>query len=484
MMRSDKIAKDIQRRFVMKRIISAILAIILLLCSLASCNDAQSEETSVETTLSIDETTAKPEKPEVPLNQTINIMCNTATIDLVEYLVKGFKSTVYGVKVNLTVLEDGRNGCEEKLAADVLAQNGPDIFIINDEIFFNTYDYIKSGVFADIDELNAVYDYLRWDNYNQDAMDYGIVDGKRVIFPIFYSFPILIGMKEVLDAEGIKYGDGVTFKEFAESCIASSMPVFDRPEYAYRFYRSVGLEVIDEKEGTADFESQEFRDFMECYVQLFPNIYNGGYNDLKISHKGYTNDLCGALLAEEVLFCSTDRYNYQNCNLPIIDTIITAIIENGNTPVITYVPTMDGQGVAARVEYALAINSNTQYPEACMQFLRYASSLEYCADDEWHRPLFINNKHREAIKDVFYGEELEVSADYKKRSYSFDYEDLDEEILGSYYSIINRLYFPKFVSTDPLRQVANISWEVDANGMSLDEAIKKYKKQLELILTE
>ena len=61
----------------MKRFLSAILAIIMILVSLASCSNDTPEETSAETTLGVDETTAKPEKPEVPLNQTINIMSAT-----------------------------------------------------------------------------------------------------------------------------------------------------------------------------------------------------------------------------------------------------------------------------------------------------------------------------------------------------------------------------------------------------------------------
>ena len=484
MMRSGKIAMDKQRRFIMKRFLSAILAIILLLCSLASCNDAQSEETSVETTLSIDETTAKPEKPKVPLNQTINIMCNTLTEDFVKRLVSGFKSTVYGVKVNLTVVEGGSDAYSEKISADVLGQNGPDIFIICDDHFKNTNDYIENGVFADIDEINAVWEYLNWDNYNEEVMNYGIVDGKRVMFPIFYSVPIIIGMKEVLDAEGIKYGDGVTFAEFADSCLNSSIPTFRKPIYFHNMYRYAGLNVIDEKAINADFEGEKFKSFMEDYLEFFPDIYNGGYSSLSIKSTGYTDTLCGALLAEDMLFFSFNHADSDYCNIPVFDSVITAIVENGNTPVITYIPSVDGKGPATTIEYSLAINSNTQYPEACMQFLRYASSIEYRADDNYFGHLFVNNKYREAIKDLYYGEELDVSSDYKKREFSFDYEDIDKEILDQYFAILDKAYVPEFVSTQALTYANSIALQVDKYGMTLDEAAKEYKRKLELFLTE
>lgn len=468
----------------MKRIISAILAIILLICSLSACNVTTPEETSAETTLGVDETTAKPEKPEVPLNQTINIMCNTLTEDFVKKLVNGFKSTVYGVKVNLTVVEGGVDQYSEKLAADVLGQNGPDIFIISDDLFLNTNDYIENGVFADIDEINAVWEYLNWDNYNEEVMNYGIVDGKRVMFPIFYSVPIIIGMKEVLDAEGIKYGDGVTFAEFADSCLNSSIPTFRKPVYMHHFYRYVGMDVIDEKTCTADFENEKFTSFMEDYLGFFPSIYNGGYSSLNIKSTGYTNTECGALLAEDMLFYSFNHSDSVCCNLPVVDEVITAIVDNGNTPVITYIPSVDGKGPATTIEYSLAINSNTQYPEACLQFLRYASSIEYRADDTTFGQLFVNNKYRQAMKDLFYGNELDISADYKKREFSFSYEDIDKEVLDQYFSILDKAYVPEYVSTKSLTFAASIAAQVDKSRMSLDEAIKEYKNKLELFLTE
>ena len=107
---------------------------------------------------------------------------------------------------------------ENEMLPELLAGKGPDIFIFDSTILPNYKQYIKQGLFCDLNEL------IEQDNspnpldlslYNQDVLDEGVWDEKRCFIPLGYRPIYFITTQEMCDKYGVKIPkDGVTYEEF------------------------------------------------------------------------------------------------------------------------------------------------------------------------------------------------------------------------------------------------------------------------------
>ena len=228
----------------MKRFLSAILTITLLICSFTACSritvegtDGVStediEETTAPETSSVIETTSQSDAevteviPEIPEHQTLTILSNNNIEWLVDSLTTYFNARYPDIDINIIKTDNNRvNDYTAKLNEMLEKGEGPDIFLICEETIYNTNQYVYSDILADIDKLNDIYGYLDFNDYNEAVMNYGIHNDTRNVFPIFYTIPTLIGIEEVLAKENIKYGKGVTWQEFADSLCKSELGHF------------------------------------------------------------------------------------------------------------------------------------------------------------------------------------------------------------------------------------------------------------------
>lgn len=449
----------------MKRFLSAILAIILLCGSLTACssdtigeNDGVTteviDETTAPETSSVIETTSEPETeepeviPEIPEHQTLTILSNKRIEWLVDSLTTNFSKRYPDIDINIIKMENNSViDYTAKLNEMLEKGEGPDIFLICDETIFNTNQYVYSDILADIDKLNEIYGYLDFNDYNEAVMNYGIHNGIRNVFPIFYTIPTLIGIEEVLTRENIKYGDNVTMQEFADSLSKSELGNFSSAGiYFDTFYRYSGLNLISDATKSYSINNKEFQNLVESYEALFPLSAN---SPTYVSNKNYENKVCGALLAEDVAFQFFWRFYNDWCTLLGSQNIIEAISDSGKTPVITHYPSYDGKNVTAYVNYSLAINSKTAYPEAALRFLQYAASFEYMLDDIRYynaKPITVNNQYIEAEKNAYYGFTVDLPEDYPINYFYKRFAPLPTDVIDSYYKMLDNIYVPEYAS--------------------------------------
>lgn len=137
----------------------------------------------------------------------------------------------------------------------------------------------------------------------------------------------------------------------------------------------------------------------------------------------------------------------------------TALEQNKNaprTPVITHIPSYDGNKVTAYVNYSLVINEKTEYPEAAMRFLQYAASFEYMLDDVDYyksKPITVNKQYIEAEKNAYYGFTVDLPEDYPINEFYKRFTPLPTDVIDSYYAMLDNIYVPKYAS---IRAVTNL----------------------------
>lgn len=454
----------------MKRFLSAILAIILFLGVLTACNGfpinntdsitTETGESTVHETSSVNETTSEPVTeepeviPEIPEHQTLTILSNNNIEWLVDSLTTNFCKRYPDIDINIIKMDNNRvNDYTAKLNEMLEKGEGPDIFLICEETVYNTNQYVYSDILADIDKLNDIYGYLDFNDYNEAVMNYGVHNGIRNVFPIFYTIPTIIGIEEVLTKENIKYGKGVTWQEFSDSLCKSELGHFSTALWFDVVYLYSGLELITDANKYYNINNAQIKSLVESYEALFPM---SAINPTYVSEKKYGDSIGAALLEEDIIFQNFGRLKNYFCTLLSRQDLIKEISDSGRTPIITHIPSYDGNNVTAYVNYSLAINANTEYPEAAMRFLQYAASFEYMLDDiDYYKskPITVNNQYIEAEKNAYYGFTVDLPDDYPINNFYKRFTPLPTEVIDSYYAMLDNIYVPKYAS---IRAVTNL----------------------------
>ena len=466
----------------MKKTLSLFLAILMTAFALFGCQPAQPPATDTQNHST--ETTAPPVIPE---HQTIKIMTNDTSKDYIETLVKHFTDKYRDVTVDIVYVEGVQSlDYTEKLSSDLLAGNGPDVILLsNTQLSQKDVSMAKTDVFADLDALNDVYGYLNWDDYVDTVMDAGIFDGTRKIMPAYYQFPLMMGISEVLDREQIVYGEGKTTADFFNSMAGKEMLPFKWPYYFHEYYRYTGLSSVDQYHGTADLQSEDFKAVVSAYYPVYGEVNNGKYRDF-LTKGTYPagNNLTGPLLAEEILFINTNYGNPFTCTLPFMDELYETVQNAGKTPEFVAIPDQTGKGISGTLGYSFAINSATECPEAALRFLAYAVSFEfYCADDEV-RAIPVNKAYNEAVRAMYYGEEIQLPEGITMRDFLFGTSAIDREDLDTYYGYLDQVYIPQYIDQTALNYLSMVVVNMVRNGMSMDEAIRQSENDLKIFLNE
>jgi ABC-type glycerol-3-phosphate transport system substrate-binding protein len=128
--------------------------------------------------------------------------------------------------LNIKVFNNAKD-LETQLLPELTAGKGPDIFIFNSTTLPNFRNYMKQGVFADLNEMieaDTSVDRINLEDYNAAALETGMWQDQRCFIPLAYLPDFFITTKEMCDKyditipeDGIAYGEmPVVFKNYIE----------------------------------------------------------------------------------------------------------------------------------------------------------------------------------------------------------------------------------------------------------------------------
>lgn len=187
----------------------AFLAALLLAVSLASCG----------------ETSVWQEPATVPqTNESLTVFCigEGRHVNLIQTALDIYQKMHPDVEVELIrpLTEYSYSGdvpeqeIYDRLAVQIMAGEGPDIFII-DDFYMDVEKLVRQGLLADMEPFFEA-DGFDWEPYNQAVMDSGVWNGRRFVIPLSYDFPLLFTSETALEETGFDVNTCTDYQGFLD----------------------------------------------------------------------------------------------------------------------------------------------------------------------------------------------------------------------------------------------------------------------------
>ena len=188
-----------------RRIFSVVLAAIFLLC-LAACQqkEPKMKDGKILLTVCMESSVGLP-------NVGKGTTMENSIQSIAQYYTANVNPDVTFEFVTLTADQEERSNRIDQLQTEMMAGQGPDIFILpcDDGFTYNETQLIENvekgmatGLFADLTTQYDQDETLEKDVLLEKVMDAGVMDGKRYILPLRYTYPILLALEDELQGAG------------------------------------------------------------------------------------------------------------------------------------------------------------------------------------------------------------------------------------------------------------------------------------------
>ncbi len=366
-----------------RKLIAACLALLFLL---TACGESTLPE--------IPATELPQEDPSEPV--TLRVLSNGTTsrhpdasamgMDYeLEKLAEQYQSEHENVTIEIEYLPEDpevRANKVDQLRAEILAGNGPDVFLMGsfyssyngsyyrsevEDLFPDVDQAMRNGIFCDIRTLYDADESLGKDALDTAVMDAGVVRGARYVLPLRYNFQMVLADREALDASGLNQ------KKMAESVtgLYGVLLEHDDPAWAGGALPSrlsetgrlsVFSQLIDYDKASVILKADDAETYVEQYTQLMklqsPSWF--GVEDLPIqvaSGKLFLD----AANADGVPLCVLDMFDI----LPVVGAAKLLGKELAMFPL----RATDGS-LNAYVTFWGAVSASCQRPRTAYDFLR------------------------------------------------------------------------------------------------------------------
>lgn len=263
------------------------------------------------------------------------------------------------------------NEMNSALATELMAGGGPDIMSLTQTYPFEKL--VRNNSLADINEIVENYGVdVDFSQFNKSIMDSGVIDGKRCILPLYYRMNVLYTTESKLKELGFD-PETLNYEAILEAYENGKIkkPLIN-PYSADAFFLTFIRQYIDFYEGTADFESDEFRDLAEGFKAA---ILNGKtYAELLSYEPEASEDWLEPQDNSDFVF-SANESNYYGGSLTTYALDYLSALEYGQDPPMLF-PDYNRNGeVTASIEVGFAINAN------CKKMDKAAKLIEYLLSD-------------------------------------------------------------------------------------------------------
>lgn len=263
------------------------------------------------------------------------------------------------------------NEMNSALATELMAGGGPDIMSLTQTYPFEKL--VRNNSLADIDEIVTTYDAdVDFSEFNKNIMDSGVIDGKRCILPLYYRMNVLYTTESKLKGLGFD-PETVTYDSILEAYRNDKINEYlINPYSADAFFLSFIRQYIDFYEGTADFESDEFRTLAEDFKNA---ILNGGsYAELFAEETAQSEDMFEPEDNTGYIFSANENQYYGGSLTTFAREYIFALEYEEEPPMLFLDYNRNGE-VTASIEVGFAINAN------CKKMDKAAKLIEYLLSD-------------------------------------------------------------------------------------------------------
>ena len=265
---------------------------------------------------------------------------------------------------------------ETQLLPELLAGKGPDIFVFNSTVLPNYKQYIKQGLFCDLNELieqDQSSNPLDLSLYNQDVLDEGVWDQKRCFIPLGYRPIYFITTQEMCDKYGVQIPkDGVTYEEFPTlfhnfiEQETSKNPFMLPAEF---LFRDISYSFLNANTQTCSFDSEEYRKTIQIQNEI--TTYTTDSLTSFVTQYPYAERTNA--IADGYLFC---KYLNDKTGMEINMEYNTIAKANQNM-VLFGLKDPESGGYYGHTTYCFAINANSKKKDLALDYLKALLSEEF-----------------------------------------------------------------------------------------------------------
>ena len=445
----------------MKRCFSVLLALLLTI-SFAGC--------AGDTASDVSDSVAKGQTQE---DGELLIWYDTCSKDYMMGLITEFQREYPGIEVitedySDMIIPDYRT----KLAGELMAGGGPDILLSshdNNNIVQNLTKLFQNNIFLDINTLN-----MDLSDCNPNVLSAGVYEGGQYMIPLNYSLGLMMTTEERIDTYNLVCdGDLLAFADSLKSIYDSGKYVF-LDYFATDFlYRQNGMTLIDHaNRDLMDDNDQKaiLHRLADAYDGLFPDIFEDGMSVSYMFYRNlnqYNNSEIEAFLSGDLTFLAS---------MGKFGAYSTKIMEAGETPYLTSLPTADGDASSPVVNWFLLVNGKTEHTDEAMCFIDSAVGMEsqYLISSQLGIP--VNNDLIECMR-AYYCDGVQDA------KYRFADHKLPEQVISYFFDQIDSMQPGVYTDVQTMGHLFGVFREY-LTGSDFDVAYDHAKNNVSFYLSE
>ena len=454
----------------MKRKAALLLALVMVLL-LPGCG----EEVSVW-----QETPVAPQT-----NESLSVFCLGIMKDreMIKVAMEQYQSLYPEVEVELTLsgiddTSEMNNERYQQMAAQVMAGEGPDVFII-DSTIMDVEKLVRQGIFADMEPYFEA-DNFDWEPYNQAVMDGGVWNGKRFVIPLSYKFPVLFTTRSALEETGFDVeacGDYQGFLEETTRFLESegrTRQLFYNPFFVTKSIVDSGLPIADYDTRTIDLSSPLLEDIFQwrkTIIEMDPNCQIGFAGGLK----GAADVRDGNVLWTSAFYGPLEGLYYDYGALKTL----------GKELVMMPIRDING-GIQAEIKYPVAVRANSENLQNAYNFIKLLLSPSVQYTYNWQQ-LSVLDSANEYFYNKLKGFNFAIAGTDGFTGLEDPYSGTDyptweefEQVMG-YTREITGTYYDRYLNRLGLYREMR---PFEEEGADFDATLAEAQRQLERYITE
>lgn len=352
----------------MNKITLRLLGLLFIAILLSACMDTQKRETVWQ------------EPPVVPQeNNSLTVFCMGDTTDsrMLRSALSRYQELYPNVEVELIegetkeygemILADELFSPYEQIAAQIMAGQGPDVFLVNESIM-DIEKLVRQGIFANMEPFFQA-DHFDWEPYHKTIMDGGVWDEKRFIIPMSYTFPLLVTSRTALEETGFDIAACKDYQGFLDESMRflndsaqTRQFIRNTSVYAMEVIGLSGISITDYDTQTIDLSSPVLQPALEFRKTVMKKDPKWAYS--------VAGSLWGAagIRDGEALWTTTwvpfDGFFHDFAALKTVDE-----------PVMMPIRDIDG-GVQAWIQYPVAVRANSKNLQNAYNYIKILLSAE------------------------------------------------------------------------------------------------------------
>lgn len=298
-----------------------------------------------------------PESVQEPTDSLTVYLGDYGTEAYIGRLRREFEQSHPDVALEIIVANTDTNAEEAtKLATELAAGRGPDLYIGRGDEFKDFYKVLNTGVFCDLAPYLEQLERLDRTDYVENMLDAGLYRGKQYFVPLTWYYPGVFTTQEALDRAGIDRESLETYSDFLRTARGFSdthggKNAFYFSDVGYSFLMGAGVSYLNYETLETNLDTPEFREMIDAYKLIYPQDWVG----LEFDFERFR-------LERQAFSLQNGAHAFTNRYCPDMDldtlTLHFSFFTHRETPLVLPLPTIDGK-IDARLGLFAAVNANS-----------------------------------------------------------------------------------------------------------------------------